>query len=115
MSERTKIIQPLEVSVVRNVLVKDGDKVKAGQVLVELDPTMANADQANVQEQFEAALSEEQRTAILLQLLSKGELITQYKRGLEVDLPYNLVKNGTCGCRWLLSIADHSTVTGRRA
>ena len=44
VSERTKIIQPLEVSVVKRVLVRDGDHVEAGQPLVELDPTMATAD-----------------------------------------------------------------------
>ena len=36
VSERTKVIQPLETSVVKRVLVKDGDRVQAGQVLVEL-------------------------------------------------------------------------------
>ena len=52
VSDRTKVIQPLEASVVKAVLVKDGDKVEAGQVLVELDPTMASADKASVQEQL---------------------------------------------------------------
>ncbi len=42
VSDRTKVIQPLEASVVKAVLVKDGDRVQAGQVLVELDPTMAS-------------------------------------------------------------------------
>ena len=69
VSDRTKVIQPLEVSVVREVLVKDGDVVKAGQVLVALDPTMVRADQANVREQYQAALSEELRSAALLQAL----------------------------------------------
>jgi hemolysin D len=32
VSERTKKVQPLETSVVREVLVKDGDSVRAGQV-----------------------------------------------------------------------------------
>jgi hemolysin D len=69
VGDRTKVIQPLEASVVKKVLVKDGDRVQAGQVLVELDPTMASADQASVQEQLKAALSEELRTQALLQLL----------------------------------------------
>ena len=51
VSERTKLIQPLEASVVRRVLVKDGDTVQAGQVLVELDPTIASAEKLSVQEQ----------------------------------------------------------------
>ncbi len=89
VSERTKVIQPLEASVVLRVLVKDGDKVKAGQVLVELDPTIATADKASVQEQLMAAISEEQRTATLLQSLSKGELLARIPRGLEADLMPN--------------------------
>lgn len=72
VSDRTKLIQPLEASVVRRVLVKDGDRVQAGQVLVELDPTAASADKASVQEQLNAALSEEQRTAALLKALGSG-------------------------------------------
>ena len=66
VSERTKTLQPLEASVVKRVLVKDGDVVKAGQVLVELDATNASADGASVQEQLAMAASEEARTAALL-------------------------------------------------
>lgn len=73
VSDRTKVIQPLEASVVKKVLVKDGDRVQAGQVLVELDPTIATADKANVQEQLNAAISEELRTEALLQALHKGK------------------------------------------
>ncbi len=72
VSERTKTIQPLEASVVRRVLVKDGDAVEAGQVLVELDATIASADQSSVQEQLAAAVSEERRTAALLDALKSN-------------------------------------------
>jgi len=40
----SKIVQPSESGVVREILVKDGDAVTAGQVLVRLDPTIAGAD-----------------------------------------------------------------------
>lgn len=69
VSERTKTLQPLEASVVKRVLVKDGDLVRAGQVLVELDATIASADSASVQEQLGAAMSEESRTTALLAAL----------------------------------------------
>jgi len=72
VSERTKTLQPLETSVVKQVLVKDGDLVEAGQVLVELDATEAKADQANVQEQLAAAISEERRTTALREALRTG-------------------------------------------
>lgn len=65
VSDRTKTLQPLEAGVVRRVAVKDGDVVKAGQVLVELDATNATADNASIQEQLSAAFSEERRTAAL--------------------------------------------------
>lgn len=73
VSDRTKLIQPLQASVVRRVLVKDGDRVQAGQVLVELDPTDASADKSSVQEQLATAHSEAQRTLALLQALSTGK------------------------------------------
>ena len=72
VGERTKLIQPLEASVVKAVLVRDGDQVRAGQVLVELDPTMATADKANVQEQLGSAIGEELRTGALVQALQSG-------------------------------------------
>ncbi len=74
VSERTKVIQPLEVSVVQRILVKDGDHVEAGQTLVELDPTSASADKTSVQEQLKSAQSEVLRTQTLQQMLLKQEL-----------------------------------------
>ncbi len=70
VSERTKIIQPLEVSVVKRVLVRDGDHVEAGQPLVELDPTAANADKTSIDEQLKSVQSEVLRTRALLQALN---------------------------------------------
>jgi hemolysin D len=69
VSERTKTIQPLERSVVRRILVQDGDSVQAGQALVELDPTTARADTASLQEALQAAQSEAWRSARLLRAL----------------------------------------------
>lgn len=69
VSERTKTLQPLETSVVKRVLVKDGDAVQAGQVLVELDATNASADGASVQEQLSSMVSEERRTTALMAAL----------------------------------------------
>jgi len=50
-SSRVKIIQPLETGVVRAIYVKEGDKVNAGDVLVELDPTLTDADQMQTKDQ----------------------------------------------------------------
>jgi hemolysin D len=42
---RTKLVQPFETGVVRAIHVRDGQTVKAGDVLIELDPTMTSADE----------------------------------------------------------------------
>jgi hemolysin D len=41
---RVKVIQPAITGVVRSILVRDGMRVEAGQLLMELDPTQAEAD-----------------------------------------------------------------------
>jgi len=69
VSQRTKTLQPLETSVVRQVRVKNGDAVSAGQVLVELDATNALADGATLAEQWRAAASDERHSAALLEAL----------------------------------------------
>src|SRR5205814_4678614 len=43
-SDRTKVVQPFETGVVRAIHVRDGQNVKVGDVLIELDPTMTEAD-----------------------------------------------------------------------
>ncbi len=66
VSDRTKLIQPLEAGVITAIRVKDGDQVRLGQVLVELDATGANADSRSVNEQLLHASSEAARSAALL-------------------------------------------------
>lgn len=83
VSERTKLIQPLEAAVVKAIHVQDGDKVVEGQLLIELDPTLVSADKSNVQEQRAAAMSEETRSHLLLQLLSKQKALAQAVQGLD--------------------------------
>ena len=52
---RTKLIQPFETGVVRAIHVRDGQSVKAGDVLIELDPTMTDADQERQRSDLVAA------------------------------------------------------------
>lgn len=40
----TKVVQPADAGVVSEILVKDGERVKAGQVLLRLDPRLTQAD-----------------------------------------------------------------------
>jgi hemolysin D len=48
-SGRTKVIQPFETGVVRAIHVRDGQAVTAGEVLIELDPTMNDAERKHLE------------------------------------------------------------------
>lgn len=91
VSERTKLVQPLERSVVRRVLVKDGDRVKAGQPLVELDPTASSADKAITEDQLKANASEVARSRTLLDALASrqpgDERLSKLQTSLSEALP----------------------------
>jgi len=54
-SGRTKTIQPFETSVVRSIRVHDGQSVKTGDVLVELDTTMSAAELGHLRGDLMAA------------------------------------------------------------
>lgn len=54
-SGNVKIIQPIEIGYVRKIHVKNGQHVKAGQLLVELDPTLAGADAAQASQGLQSA------------------------------------------------------------
>jgi hemolysin D len=52
---RSKIVQPFETGVVRAIHVTDGQTVKAGDVLIELDPTINDAELGHLQSDLAAA------------------------------------------------------------
>jgi hemolysin D len=54
-SGRTKVIQPFETGVVRAIHVRDGESVKPGQVLIELDTTMNEAERNHVRSDLVSA------------------------------------------------------------
>src|SRR4029079_5148229 len=54
-SGRTKVIQPFETGVVRAIHVRDGQAVKAGDPLIELDPTMNAAERDRAKSDMIAA------------------------------------------------------------
>lgn len=49
----TKIIQPLETGVVKKILVKEGDFVKKGQTLMEIDPSTTEPELASLKANLE--------------------------------------------------------------
>ena len=54
-SGRIKVVQPFATGVVRAIHVQDGETVKAGDVLIELDPTMSNAERDHLRSDLAAA------------------------------------------------------------
>jgi hemolysin D len=54
-SGRVKLIQPFETGVIRAIHVRDGQNVKAGDLLIELDPTMTEAEQEHIRSDLIAA------------------------------------------------------------
>ncbi|WP_108811928.1 HlyD family type I secretion periplasmic adaptor subunit [Sphingorhabdus sp. Alg231-15] len=54
-SASSKIIQPIEIGSIRAIHVKNGQRVKKGQLLVELDSTISNADEAQSSQQLMSA------------------------------------------------------------
>jgi hemolysin D len=68
-NDRTKMIQPFEAATVKAILVSDGQQVRAGDVLIELDATNAVADSARVgndlvSAQLQAARAKAMLTAV---------------------------------------------------
>lgn len=48
-TEPTLVMQPLETSIIRSIMVKPGDIVKKGQLLATLDPTFSSSDSGQLQ------------------------------------------------------------------
>ena len=71
-ADRVKVIQPTELGVVRAIHVADGQHVRAGQLLVELDPTAAGADDAQARTGLMAAQIDRARSRAVLSYLNGG-------------------------------------------
>ncbi|MGL5837583.1 MAG: HlyD family type I secretion periplasmic adaptor subunit [Sphingorhabdus sp.] len=65
-SGNVKIIQPIEIGYVRAIHVKNGQRVKAGELLVELDPTLTGAEASQASQGLLSAEVIAARNAALL-------------------------------------------------
>jgi hemolysin D len=65
---KTKVVQPLEIGVVKAIAVEEGQHVKAGDLLIELDSTATGADAANARQELTAARLEVARLKVVLGL-----------------------------------------------
>ncbi len=64
---QVKVVQPLETAMIRAIHVEEGDRVSAGQLLVDLDPTEARADlDALLYNRTQAALDVEMTRVLLV-------------------------------------------------
>ncbi|HLM52495.1 MAG TPA: HlyD family type I secretion periplasmic adaptor subunit [Pseudoxanthomonas sp.] len=73
VGSRTKIIQPAETAVVKRILVRDGQTVSRGDLLIELDATGTGADFAKAGDALVNARLAELRLAALARALDSGQ------------------------------------------
>ena len=71
---RTKTIQPLETGIVAAIHVQDGDKVRAGQVLIELDRTVTQAERKHVMSDLTASQLDVARLVALRDGFNQGTI-----------------------------------------
>lgn len=75
-TERIKLIQPLETAIVRAIHVKDGQSVKANDVLIELDPTDAQSNYGALNSDLEKAQLDAAVTTALLASNPEAAFVT---------------------------------------
>ena len=74
VSARSKVIQPLQPSIVRAIHVSDGQFVTTGQLLIELDPTISDAESGKASTAWIEALLEARRSEALIAALANRRL-----------------------------------------
>lgn len=75
-NDRTKVIQPFETATVKAIWVSDGQTVKAGEVLIELDTTNTAADTTRVANDLITAQAQAARAKALLMAIASGKAPT---------------------------------------
>lgn len=68
-ADSVKLIQPAEPGIVHAILVRDGQRVRAGQPLVELDPTVSTAEAAEARKALETSQLDAARARAILDAL----------------------------------------------
>lgn len=72
-NDRTKVVQPIETASVRAIKVTDGQFVKAGDILIELDTTNTTADTTRLANDLAAARLQAARARALLAAIASGK------------------------------------------
>ncbi len=92
VSGRTKVVQPIQSGEVRAIRVKDGDKVKAGAVLIELDPTAAQAERTVARDRLFNARAEVARRQAEIAAVGRAPVDADPKVDWPSDLPAAVVE-----------------------
>jgi hemolysin D len=88
-----KAVQPAQLGIVRNLYVTEGQRVIAGEPLIELDPTVNNADRERLAGQIDSASSERERLRYFSGAIgqdwmpeSRDEFVTAVSPGLNTSI-----------------------------
>ena len=102
---RIKTIQPIETAAVKVIHVTDGQSVKTGDVLIELDGTSAQADKNRVMGDLVEARLQVARGKAMILAMDRGK-IPSLQRSADVDEPKFLEAQG-------LLLGQHSEYTAK--
>lgn len=84
--DRSKVIQPTETAAVQKIHVRDGQAVRAGDLLIELDATGATADSERLRRDLAAARLQSARGRLILSALDTGRIGSLEADGIDVSL-----------------------------
>jgi hemolysin D len=85
-ADNVKLVQPAEAGIVRAILVRDGQRVKKGQPLVELDPTVSTAEAVQASKALETAELDAARSRAILAALDGRGLVFTAPPGTPADV-----------------------------
>jgi hemolysin D len=107
---RTKVVQPLESGVVHAIHVQDGQKVKAGEVLIEIDTTISAAERDRLKNDYMQATLDDARLKAALNL--DGDPVQSFvppegATDTQMALQKTLLANQVDEIRAKLSDLDH--------
>jgi len=76
-ASRTKVIQAIETAIVRHIAVRDGDRVRVGDLLLELDEATNTAEGKQAREALNAARVAIDRHEVVMNAIEAGRLPTE--------------------------------------
>ncbi|MDC0598755.1 HlyD family type I secretion periplasmic adaptor subunit [Gammaproteobacteria bacterium] len=85
-SDRVKVIQPLEIGIVQEIHITEGQFVTQGQKLVTLDATQTQADSFQISNQLADAIIQEQKQILFLSLLNSSNTAQSIDQRLDTGL-----------------------------